>query len=266
MSTTTVSLCVSTYNSPQALKLCLESILLQTKMPEEILIGDDGSTNETKDLVELYKTKFTVPLIHVWQPDDGYRLAASRNNCFRIATGDYIIQIDGDLILEKRFVKDHLRFAKPGTFICGSRSFMTKENTDDIYQQGVLNWNLIRSNLVKSHNAFRFYPLGLLMYWFQRGFNQTKYVIGANMSFWKRDLFLVNGYNEDFKGWGKEDNELSVRLWYAGIKIRFLKHMGITYHLEHNSASTVNLTSNELLLKNTQAQKHFRIKNGIQKA
>ena len=265
MSAITVSLCVSTYNSPQALRLCLESVLLQTKMPDEILIGDDGSTAETKNLIESYKVRFNVPLIHVWQPDEGYRLAAARNNCFRIASGSYIIQIDGDLILEKRFIQDHVRFAQPNTFLCGSRSFITEQATAHLYQQNVLNWDFMKRRLIKSHNAFRFFPLAAIVYFFQRGLKQTRYVVGANMSFWKKDIMLVNGYNEDFTGWGKEDNDLAVRLFYAGVKIRFLKHAGIAYHLHHNDVSTSNLESNEQLLKNAEALKRFFVENGIKK-
>lgn len=46
------SLIVSTYNRPDALFLCLESIKRQKLLPDEVIVGDDGSTDETKEVIE----------------------------------------------------------------------------------------------------------------------------------------------------------------------------------------------------------------------
>ena len=119
------SLVVSTYNRPDALELCIESILRQTQLPNEIVVADDGSGESTRQLVKALEAKSPVPIVHVWQPDDGYQLARIRNRAFAAATGEYIIQLDGDLILEKHFVLDHLSMARPGTFISGSRTMRT---------------------------------------------------------------------------------------------------------------------------------------------
>ncbi|MEO5947892.1 MAG: glycosyltransferase, partial [Chitinophagaceae bacterium] len=119
------SICVSTYNRPDALLLCIESLLKQSYLPNEIIIGDDGSGSETAELIALFQHKTNIPILHVWQPDEGYRLAACRNKSFAAAKGEYIIQIDGDVILHKHFVADHLRMAKSGTFVSGSRVLLT---------------------------------------------------------------------------------------------------------------------------------------------
>ena len=92
------SLIISTYNRPDALAVTLESILQLNRLPDEVIIGDDGSTSETADVIASFQTRFPVPLIHIWHEDKGFRLAKIRNKCLARATGDYIIQIDGDLI------------------------------------------------------------------------------------------------------------------------------------------------------------------------
>ena len=51
----TVSLIISTYNSPKALDLCLMSVLQQSVLPDEVLIADDGSNEETRKIVEEFK-------------------------------------------------------------------------------------------------------------------------------------------------------------------------------------------------------------------
>src|SRR5690606_15413403 len=115
------SLLISTYNWPQALDCCLNSILDQTVLPNEIIIADDGSKEETKDIIELWREKLKIPLIHVWHPDDGFRLSEIRNKAIIKANFPYIIQVDGDVIMGPKFIEDHLSSATPKTFLCGSR-------------------------------------------------------------------------------------------------------------------------------------------------
>ena len=95
----TVSLIISTYNWPRALYLCLDSVMQQTVMPSEILIADDGSGMSTRDVVKHFENISPVPVRHIWHEDNGFRLAAIRNKAIAASKGKYIIQIDGDLIL-----------------------------------------------------------------------------------------------------------------------------------------------------------------------
>jgi glycosyltransferase involved in cell wall biosynthesis len=91
-------------------------------MPSEIVIADDGSHSETKQVISDIAAMAPIPIIHVWQPDEGFRLARIRNKAISKARGEYIICIDGDILLDKNFVHDHLRFARRGRFIAGTRT------------------------------------------------------------------------------------------------------------------------------------------------
>ena len=73
------SLIISTYNRPDALALCLESVRRQRLLPDEVIVGDDGSGEETREVIERFRQDFPVPLTHVWQEDEGFRLAMCRN-------------------------------------------------------------------------------------------------------------------------------------------------------------------------------------------
>ena len=64
----------------------------------------------------------------------------------------------------------------------------------------------------------------------------------------------MDGYNESFKGWGKEDNELAVRLQNAGCKLRFIKFGAVVYHLHHRVADLSAVPANEEKLQQTIAQ------------
>ncbi len=247
------SIIVSTYNRPDALGKCVESIFHQSNLPGEIVIADDGSGKETQSLVHQLQQKSPVPIVHVWQEDNGYQLARIRNRSFATAKGDYLIQIDGDLILEKHFIQDHLSMANPGTFVGGARTMMDEALTK-LVLQGTVSFEDIpahKENLGLRPNAIRSAILRKLTYLYQRHQRNYKYVLGCNMAFWKKDLIAVNGYNETFKGWGKEDNELSVRLQNAGIKLRFIKFGAVVFHLYHKVADLSSMPVNEEKLRQT---------------
>ena len=52
-----VGLLISTYNWPEALELILQSALMQTQLPHEILIADDGSNEKTKKIIRQWKNR-----------------------------------------------------------------------------------------------------------------------------------------------------------------------------------------------------------------
>ena len=112
----TVSLIISTYNNPEYLYLTLKSVMNQRRLPDEILIADDGSGEATRTLVEEMAAESFVPLRHIWHEDEGFRLGAIRNKAIAEAKGEYIIQIDGDIVLHPPFVADHVKMAREGWF------------------------------------------------------------------------------------------------------------------------------------------------------
>ena len=95
------ALLIPTYNWPEALELVLKSALLQTRLPNEIIIADDGSNDKTKSLIEQFNQKSKISIHHIWQEDDGFRKSKILNKAIATATADYIIQVDGDCILHK---------------------------------------------------------------------------------------------------------------------------------------------------------------------
>jgi glycosyltransferase involved in cell wall biosynthesis len=99
------SLIITTYNWSAALELVLLSLLKQSRLPDEIIIADDGSTEATKQLIGRYTDKFQCGLHHIWQADKGFQKTKILNKAVAKANGDYIIQIDGDILLHKHFIK-----------------------------------------------------------------------------------------------------------------------------------------------------------------
>jgi glycosyltransferase involved in cell wall biosynthesis len=256
------SLIITTYNWPEALELVLESVFHQTLLPNEIIIADDGSGNETKDLIEKIQVKSPVPIIHSWQEDNGFRLAMSRNKAIEKSPSEYIIVVDGDMILDKNFIKDHKKCAKKGNYIQGSRVLLQNNLTQDILNKKKFQKPSIFSSNVKNKKNMIYLPWLTSAICKMTSTNLSK-IRGCNFSLFKDDILLVNGFNEDFKTWGQEDSEFAQRLYNAGLSRRDLKFSGIQYHLYHKEGSS---NSNNLsLLQNTIDKNLKWCQNGIDK-
>lgn len=269
----TVSLMVSTYNWKEALALVLQSAALQSRLPDEVIIADDGSREDTVALLHDVARTFPVPLRHVWQEDDGFRLARCRNRGIAAARGDYLIQLDGDMIMHRHFVADHLKLAQPGSFLQGGRIRTTDAETARLLAGGSprFDWFVdayFRKNGDRStyhfgrrHHVFR-------MPWLARLKSRASgHPMGCNVSFWRKDLLRVNGYDERMVGYGSEDLELDERLRQAGLRRRQIKFAALALHLEHRTVSPPDpsdpaLPNNQLLYASRDA-KRIRSEHGI---
>jgi len=257
------TLLIITYNWPEALKLVLYSVKHQKVMPDEIVIGDDGSTDDTRQVIQRFAAKVSVPVVHVWQEDKGFRRTVILNKAIAKATGDYIIQIDGDVILDSNFVKDHIEFAQRGCFVCGSRVKLSQKITTKIFKTMKVNlkiWNMpfsYVSNSFRSHIFRR-----ILAFRYAR---RVDHLRGCNMAYWKDDCIRVNGYNEDLLQWGHEDGEFAYRLHFAGIRKKALKMGGIMFHLYHKEASRANEQIHQQALEKVKKEHLARCNNGIDK-
>ncbi len=252
-----ITLIILTYNRPDALAIVLQSIEKQSELPFEVIIADDGSADETRQLIKKMSAGFPVPVLHVWHPDEGYRIAKIRNGAIKISQGEYFIFSDGDLVLHPRFIEDFRKSAKAGEALVGSRVFLNSEISNRILRTGnaALGNPFFTSAFEKNRmNAFRIPILSSL-------FQPKKYSVklrGGLLGVWKYDLIEVNGWNEDFEGWGLEDSELLVRLHHNGVVFRKMKFRAITYHLWHETEKRERLSANRELLENS-------IRNGIKK-
>jgi glycosyltransferase involved in cell wall biosynthesis len=257
----TCTLIIATYNWPQALELVLISVSKQSILPDEIVIADDGSSIETLDVIKDHQKKLNIPIRHVWQEDLGFRKTTILNKSFAQAKSQYIVQIDGDIILHKRFIEDHLRNAKPNVFLHGSRSFLNHQLSQKSIRKKSTSFNFFEKGLTNRWNAIYFKAASI----FSTPNTSLKKTRGCNFSCFKKDFILTNGYNEDLIGWGKEDTELSARLINNKIFKKQLKNCALSYHLEHKTFERKGLNKNIEVLENTIVKKEKYCKNGVDK-
>lgn len=267
--TLTTSLIITTYNRPDALALVLESVLMQRTLPDEVIVADDGSSSETKAVIEQFKPQFPVPLKQAWQVDDGFRLAESRNKALAMATKDYVVIIDGDMVLHPDFIADHKKAAKKGLFVQGGRVVLTQEKTakllEDLTAYRPLKWyeKGLEKRFEKRFSACHLPLLSNVLLQKEKR-NAFKGIRGCNMAFFRQDALAINGFNNDFVGWGREDSEFVARFFNNGGKRANIKFSAIAYHLWHNEAPRASLPENDKLLKDAIEQKLTWCNNGVE--
>lgn len=272
-SSPTVSLVICTYNWKEALALVLKSVASQRRLPDEVIVADDGSREDTAAMLREIARDFPVPLRHVWQPDEGFRRARALNRAFAAARGDYVIQLDGDMLMHPEFVADHLALARPGRFLQGTRIRTTAAEAKRLLGGGAARFGWFvdayyrdDSNRSTYHYGRRHHSVRAL--WLARlKARASGHPMGCNVSFWREDLLRVNGYDERMVGYGSEDLELDARLQHAGLRRSQIKFAALTLHLEHGSAGPADPADPELpnnkLLYETRRQGSVRTEQGL---
>jgi glycosyltransferase involved in cell wall biosynthesis len=249
-----VGLIVNTYNQVDYLRKVLRSVSAQTVAPDEVLIADDGSKNDTLEAIKEWQASTRIPSHHLWHADEGFRRSRILNQAIIRASTEYLIFLDGDTIAHPYFVHDHRQVARRGQFVQGHRCFVER-NAAPAFGNGHFNKDRARAlwsgQISAIRNSFR-WPSP-----WRRISNNTKGVRGCNLAVWREDLIAVNGFNEEFVGWGREDTELTVRLLNRGLSRLDLRGWALCFHLWHPSANRAALSSNDHLMK--QAKKELSL-------
>ena len=127
-----ISVILATYNWPQALDLCLQSLSTQIDLDFEIIIADDGSSNTTKTVIDQHTPTMPVSMKHLWQEDQGFRKTQILNQAIVAASGSYLIFLDGDCIVQPDYVLRHRELAKADHLVTGSRVLINEALTKEL--------------------------------------------------------------------------------------------------------------------------------------
>lgn len=228
-STPYLSVLISTYNKPEYLEMCIESYLRQSYDNFELVITDDGSDNRTAQLIHQFQNKTSIPIKHIWQEDQGFRLARVRNLGIVAAQGEYLLFTDQDCIADKDLLKEHIENAKNGQVIQGNRRLFSSKQTNKILNLSIEEiFELNLKKLSKRHHLEYFFVFRL--------FRHFGALVDCNLSGFKKDFLSVNMYDESFSFWGGQDLDLGFRMKTKGYNLAFFKNRSFVYHLYHQSS------------------------------
>jgi glycosyltransferase involved in cell wall biosynthesis len=255
-----LALIVNTFNQPDYLARVLRAVAQQARPPDEVLLADDGSGEETRAVFGRWAAAQPFRCEHVWQRNEGFRRARILNQAIARARSEYVAFLDGDSVPHPEFVADHVRLADRGAFVQGHRALVERKAAE-FFGRGEFAADrrraLLRGQLRGWKHAFR-WPRPM-----KRARHDLRGVRGCNLAIWRADLVAVNGYNEAFLGWGREDSELSLRLMNSGVQRLDVRGWALCYHLWHPPASREQLPANDRLLEEAQAARAQTCATGL---
>jgi glycosyltransferase involved in cell wall biosynthesis len=241
---------VTTYNRPDALAVVLEGYCDQSDPDFWLVVADDGSKEETADVVRQFVRRTPFPLTHIWHEDRGFRAAAIRNRAVASTNAEYVIFTDGDCVPSRHFVRVHKQLAEPGYFLGSNRVLLTAELTNRVVHERlrIHEWSGIDwANSWLRRDVNRLLPLlklpdGPFRKWTPGRWEGIK---TCNLSVWRADLICVNGLDESYEGWGLEDSDLVIRLLHAGVKHKNARFAATMFHLWHPEQDRMRLPANQ---------------------
>jgi glycosyltransferase involved in cell wall biosynthesis len=190
-----VSVIIPTYNRSYTLKKTIDSVLNQTHRNIEIIVIDDGSTDNTCEVLNNYKNRLQV----INQDNQGPSKA--RNNGSRHATGDYIAFVDSDDIWHPRRIEEQLVLitnTDAKCCICNCILESSKGLTTTSFQ--------LFNIKTKYPNSYLLNPFEIAV---------TRFLLINQVVLLKKKVFDdLGGYNEELKI--LEDHELALRLSLLG--------------------------------------------------
>jgi GT2 family glycosyltransferase len=266
----TIGVIISTYNHPAWLEKALWGYCCQTVKPDEIVIADDGSKNETRLLIESFTS--LLPIKHAWHEDKDFRKTQILNKAIDMATAEYLIFTDQDCIPREDFVETHFRFSEKGYLLSGGyfklpMDISIKINKDDIFSKKAFSLKWLRAQGLKA--SFKclklFHSRTFAM--FMNFITPTKATWnGCNSSGWKEDMLKINGFNEQMQ-YGGEDREFGERLFNSGIRSKQIRYSAICLHLDHKRPykTAESLAKNRAIRDNTRKNKIIETPLGIKK-
>lgn len=254
-----LSLIISTYEQPAALAKVLQGLTGQTSLPDEVFITDDGSGDQTREIIEQWRKQHRMPVRHLWHEHDGFRKVILLNRAVAATEGDYLVFTDGDCVPERHFIQDHRALAERGFWVQGRRCYVRQSSVPE-FEPGVTpvcRWLLSRKITGVMKTIRLPWPV-VFRNKKQRG------IIGCNMAFWRDDVLAVNGFDESFLGRGiGPDSDLGTRIYNLGRPRKFVYGQAVVYHLEHPVMPRENMAAKKQWLAETIRTGKTRCERGV---
>jgi glycosyltransferase involved in cell wall biosynthesis len=266
-----VSVILATYEMPRHLEYVLAALGRQSFRDFEILLCDDGSGPVTRGAVKASLQNLSIPLTHLWQENRGFRKCRILNEAIRRSQGELLIFLDGDCVPHRDFVGDHWRTREPGTFGAGRRVEISKKIGDHLtvhdIRHGIFDRPSLR--LLADHVFGETENWNRTIRWGTRPWlrkilklDQVVDLKGCNFSVAREDMLAINGFDEAYEGYGREDTDVEIRMLHYGLRRRSLKGIALQFHIWHERRGFT--SANEELLESARNSRRIRCERGIE--
>lgn len=263
-----VGVIISTYNSPAWLEKVLWGYIYQNHPADEIVIADDGSNDDTRNLLESFKGR--LPIKHVWHEDNGFQKSRILNSAILASESDYLIFTDQDCVPRKDFIATHVQYAEDGYFLSGGyfklpMDISLKLTQEDIESENAFSLQWLKKNRLRYNFKCTKLIQKKSFTLFMNSITTAKATWnGCNASGWRKDILTVNGFNEEMQ-YGGQDREFGERLFNLGIKSKQIRYSAIVIHLDHKRPykTKESIEKNIGIRRNTRRTGIIETPNGI---
>ena len=227
-----MSVLLNTYNRADLLELALTSYLIQTTGDFEVVVADDGSTDRTPELVEGFGRDAPFDVKYVRQEHEGHRRAAVLNRGIAATRGDWILFSDCDSLAFPDLVELHAAHARPDRLLCGGYVRLEEAETAALTRDDVLERRFLeRMTFARRVEVWR--KSTRAAWQILRRKPRRPHNMGLNYSCRREALVRINGYDENFRGWGSADGDVRERLRRIGVRPYSLYGRALVMHMWH---------------------------------
>lgn len=226
-----VSVIIATYNRPDRLEFLLKDLGCQKTPPaHEVIVCDDGSNQPSFKKIRKLCAKHNAVLLR--QDDEGFRAATARNLGMYEASNDLLVFLDDDLRILPDFLYHHAGFhsrLNTETALIGPRLYVSPQDMQaDHPLPSKLTGKLPDEREERYALSFRRSALHCAR-------APWKVFYTCNASVPRKRLLRIGGFDESFRGWGLEDNELAYRLFKSGISFACFDQSPVFHARNENS-------------------------------
>lgn len=268
-----LSLIVSCYNQEQALAMILAALETQTFKDAEIIIAEDDQSNQVEQMVAAFARTSGYVVKHFRQEHKGFRKCKILNQAIAACRGRVVAFLDGDCVPHSHYLEQHYRLSEKGFYVAGRRidlsQSLSSELTPEKIKNGFLNgsldflWKLFVDSFRKEGSVPFHRSYLVRTKWLRAlcGLDSVVDMKGCNFSVLREDLLAVDGYDESYEGYGREDTDLELRFKNLGLKIKSAKNLCLQYHVWHERREFTPV--NEVLLEEVQKTKRVKALKGL---
>jgi len=229
-----LSVILTTYHRPAHLQRSLHSLALQRGVSGkiEIIVADDGSEDQSESIVREFAHTAPFPVKWITHPHEGFRVSLCRNDGVRASSAPYLLFTDSDCLFPEDHLANHLRARRPGIIRAGDCYRLDQAATDRVDADAITNGEY--RQWVPRDERRRIFQKRIKDQYYRLIRHSTKpKLTGYNIGVSREDLETVNGFDENFVGWGCEDDDLAYRLRMSGKRVASVLNYTHGYHMWH---------------------------------
>jgi GT2 family glycosyltransferase len=229
---------ITSFEMPWHLRRALESIACQrTKRRFEVIVGDDGSRDETPQMVADFAAKAAFPVRFVTHPHTEFHAARCRNEGVQHSSAPHLLFFDGDCLLPPDHIERHLEAWRPGSATCSYCVRLEQSVSQQVTLESVGTGQFLKWASTDQRRALRNMHFKAVLY-ATIGHPTKPALRSTDFSVARADYERINGFDENFQGWGCEDDDFGRRLRAAGVRMISVLNRTFVYHLWHPPAPT----------------------------